>query len=170
MAEGAPPRRAIVSTALRPDLAETTGRWRWAEFFARNGVDRDTVLGRERAAARSEGPLPRVLVGLCGDEPVGMATLAAQDLDTRPDLTPWLAGVYVLPGHRRRGHARRLVAAIEDLAREAGFPTLWLYTRSAEPLYRACGWRAAETVARQGRDYLLMRRDLAGARGRGPVR
>lgn len=161
MAEGAAPHPAIVSTALRPDLAETTGRWRWAEFFGRNGVDRDTVLGLERAAARSEGPLPRVLVALRGDAPIGMATLASEDLDTRPDLTPWLAGVYVLPGHRRQGHARRLVAAVEDLARSGGFSTLWLYTRSAEPLYRACGWRAAETFARQGRRYVLMRRDLA---------
>lgn len=151
----------IVSTSARPDLAETTGFWRWAAFFARDGADRESVLAAERAAARATSALPRVLVSLSDGLPVGMAALAAEDLETRRDLTPWLAGVYVVPEHRGQGHASRLVRAVEDLARRSAIPTLWLYTRSAEPLYRRCGWQRAEVFERRERIYSLMRRDLA---------
>ena len=153
----------IVSTSTRPELAEITGAWRWAEFFARHGADRESVLVAERAATRANSILPRILMSLSKGRPVGMATLAAQDLDTRPDLTPWLAGVYVLPEHRRQGHASRLVGAVEDLARTAAIPTLWLYTRSAEPLYRRCGWQLTEVFERHGRNYSLMSRELESA-------
>ena len=152
----------IVSTASRPALAETTGQWRWAAFFARHGRSREEVLAAERDAARdAASPLPTVMVALSDGVPVGMAALAARDLDQRPDLGPWLAGVYVLPAFRQRGHATRLVGAVEDRARGAAIPCLWLYTRSAESLYRRCGWRTAETFERDGRRYSLMRRDLA---------
>lgn len=151
----------IVSTSKRAELAEVTGEWRWTAFFSRRGVARETVLAFERRAACATAVLPQVLVSLSGGVPVGMASLVAQDLDTRPDLTPWLAGVYVLPEHRRQGHAMRLVGAIEDVARTSAVSTLWLYTRSAQPLYRRCGWCASAVFERNGRDYTLMRRDLA---------
>ncbi len=71
--------------------------------------------------------MPRTFVLLVDDEPVGMASLDAHDLDTRPDLTPWLAGVFVAP-HARAGATPRLVAAVEAFAASLGVATLWLYT------------------------------------------
>jgi GNAT superfamily N-acetyltransferase len=154
-------RHDVISTRARPDLAEVTGQWRWVEFFARHGRSRESVIHAEREAARTTSAMPHVLVSLADGEPVGMATLAAHDLDARPDLGPWLAGVYVLPAFRGRGHATHLVGAIEDLARAAVIPALWLYTRTAEPLYRRCGWCTVERFPRNGHVYDLMRRDLS---------
>ncbi|MGY2047412.1 GNAT family N-acetyltransferase [Methylobacterium sp. JK268] len=154
---------AIVCTADRRDLAEITGRWRWQEFFGKRGRSLDEVLAAERAGAAAPPPMPRVLVLLDSGTPVGMAALAARDLDQRPDLTPWLAGVYVVPEARRQGHAGRLVAAVEARAREAGFSTLWLYTRTAERIYARAEWITVESVRSHGKDYVLMRRDLPAA-------
>ncbi len=52
--------------------------------------------------------------------------------------------MYVAPGARRRGHARRLLAELEACARELGHRRLRLDTNAAQPealeLYAACGY------------------------------
>jgi GNAT superfamily N-acetyltransferase len=104
--------------------------------------------------------MPRTLVLLADDEPVGTASLTAHDLDERPDLTPWLAGVFVVPHARRKGHAARLVAAIEQEAGAASIWTLWLYTNTAESIYARAGWQTVETVQHNGKPFALMRRHI----------
>ncbi|OAS21770.1 GNAT family N-acetyltransferase [Methylobacterium platani] len=151
---------AIVTTTDRPDLAPLTARWRWEAFARGQGRSLAEVTASEAATAAGPGPMPRTCVLLVDGAPVGMASLAARDLDPRPDLTPWLAGVYVAPEARGRGHAVRLVAAVEAQAAALGVATLWLYTRSAEGLYARIGWRTVEAFPYRERMYALMRRDL----------
>ena len=93
----------------------------------------------------------------------GTASLTAHDLDERPDLTPWLAGVFVRPDVRGRGYAGLLIAAVEQEARAASIPMLWLYTREAERVYARAGWRTVDTIQRDNSAYALMRRDLAAS-------
>jgi GNAT superfamily N-acetyltransferase len=151
---------AIVTTTERPDLVPVTARWRWEAFAQGQGRSLAEVTAVEFAGATTDGPMPRTFVLLIDDEPVGMASLAAHDLDPRPDLTPWLAGVFVAPHARSRGYAVRLVAAVEAEAVARGIPTLWLYTRKAEALYARIGWRTVETFSFRDKVYALMRRDL----------
>lgn len=150
----------IVSTAERPDLAAVTARWRWEAFYRDSGEPYDVVLQGARRTAAEAGPVPRTLVLLVDEEPVATASLTAADLDERPDLSPWLAGVFVVPHARGRGYAGHLVAAVEQMAREAGFLTLCLYTSAAERIYARAGWRTTETFERRGKAFALMRRDL----------
>jgi N-acetylglutamate synthase-like GNAT family acetyltransferase len=75
---------------------------------------------------------------------MGSAMLAAKDLDTHPHLSPWLAGVYVLPNFRRQGVATALVSRIIAEARSLGTPTLYLYTVSAERFFSRLGWSVME--------------------------
>jgi GNAT superfamily N-acetyltransferase len=52
--------------------------------------------------------------------------------------------MYVVPAARQRGHARRLLGALETAAREAGIARLRLDTNAQQPeallLYEACGY------------------------------
>jgi GNAT superfamily N-acetyltransferase len=76
-----------------------------------------------------------------GDGPVacgGLRTLdAAQGLGE-------IKRMYVVPDARRRGHARRLLSALEAAAREVGLTRLRLDTNAQQPeallLYEACGY------------------------------
>jgi GNAT superfamily N-acetyltransferase len=52
--------------------------------------------------------------------------LVAHDMDTRMDLSPWLAGVFVAPHHRRRGVGAALVQRIIDEATGLGVEQLYL--------------------------------------------
>ena len=153
----------IVSTRERPDLAPLVAQWLWEEFWHFGGYTLqetlDAVLTSVTAAA-----LPRTFILLANGEPVGTASLARDDLETRPDLLPWLAGVIVTPQARRKGYAAHLVSAVEDEARAQGVPTLWLYTHTAEHIYARLGWITVEHFLRQHgptkKRFALMRREL----------
>jgi putative acetyltransferase len=53
--------------------------------------------------------------------------------------------MYVEPAFRGRGIGRRLLAALEECARQAGYARVWLETGTAQPealrLYEASGYR-----------------------------
>jgi GNAT superfamily N-acetyltransferase len=91
---------------------------------------------------------------------VGTAGLRHDDLASRPDLTPWLAGVFVEPAARSRGYANALVRQVEAFAAAAGVPTLWLYTWTAAPLYARLGWQPVGPETDRGKDVVLMTRHL----------
>lgn len=151
---------SIVSTHDHPELVAVTGLWRWLGFFEDQGVDAAEVLRHERARAAGRAGLPRTFVLLEDGRPLGMVTLAEDDLDIRPDLNPWLADLYVDAPVRGRGHGLRLVRGLEAEARRMGLDQLWLFTSSAAALYAKAGWIAVETVARAGEAITIMRRDV----------
>ncbi len=155
---------SVVSTSERPDLVPEVARWLWDAWWRRHGHSFDQTLQAVQGSVTAR-PMPRTFILLVDGRPVGTASLAARDLDERPDLSPWLAGVFVLPDARGRGCAGRLIAAVEEECRAASTTTLWLYTRTAERLYARNGWRTVETFARNGKTYALMRRDLSGCAG-----
>ncbi|MFC7477124.1 GNAT family N-acetyltransferase [Dankookia sp. GCM10030260] len=152
----------ILAVSQHPALAPLVAGW-LVEAFGRPGgrtVEQTTAL----ILAPPKGP-EESFVLFDGETPAGTASLAHDDLDSRPDLTPWLAGVYVPPAFRGRGHAGALVRHVEGAARAAGVGTLWLYTWTAAPLYARLGWVEAgrEIEPKRNLQVVLMRRDLAGA-------
>ena len=151
---------SIVSTADRPDLVNITAQWRWEAFFRRGQRSFDDVLSQARQTAEQAPSMPRTFVLLADNEPIGTASLTAHDLEERPDLMPWLAGVYVVPQARGQGHAARLIVAVENESAALGMPVLWLYTNSAERIYARAGWKTVETVQHDGKPFALMWRDL----------
>ena len=149
----------IVSTADRPEFVPVVARWLWCAFARGHGRTLEYMIdavGKSVTASR----MPRTFVLLADGSPRGTASLVVRDLEERPDLTPWLAGVYVDPAARRLGHATRLISAVERQAVATGVPTLWLYTNTAERLYARAGWRTVETIQHNGAPHALMRRDF----------
>jgi GNAT superfamily N-acetyltransferase len=151
---------SIVSTSDRPDLVPVVARWLWGAFWHDSGKPFEQLLDAVRKSSEAASVMPRTFILLADGEPVGTASLVAQDLDERPDLTPWLAGVFVEPHARGQGYAGHLISAIEQEARCASIPTLWLYTHKAERIYARAGWQTVETVQHSGKPFVLMRRDL----------
>ena len=93
----------IVRIADRPDLVPTVADWLWHEWWRDDG---ETPEATRDAAAASMSPsgAPQTFVLLDDGEPIGTASLVAHDLDERPDRTGWLAGVFIVPDARGRGH------------------------------------------------------------------
>lgn len=92
-------------------------------------------------ASHREGPaIPSTIVALAGDTLLGSCSLLADDHATRA-YSPWLASLYVLNLHRRRGIGRALTARIVADAGALGVRTLYLYTHDGLRYYEALGWR-----------------------------
>ena len=151
---------SVTTTTDRPDLVPLVARWLWDAFWRHTDKSPDQLLDAVARSA-SERPMPRTFILLVGNEPVGTASLVAHDLDDRPELTPWLAAVFVVRHARGQGHAARLVTEVEAHARSASIATLWLYTNTAERIYARLGWRTAETIRHNGKPFALMRRELS---------
>ena len=149
----------IVSLVERPDLLPVVAQWQWLEWGRRQGATVAQVAAVLRACCTAQA-VPQGVVLLDGGVPAGTATLDHADLDARPDLTPWLANVFVSPDFRGRGHAKRLVRHIEAAARAGGIETLYLHTENATALYAGLGWSAMATAAYHGHAVTVMRRAL----------
>jgi len=153
--------KQIVRIADRPDLVPTVAGWLWHEWWRDAGETLQATRDAIAASVSCSGP-PQTFVLLADEEPVGTASLVAHDLDERPDLTPWLAGVFVVPEARGRGYVVHLIRSVEDACVRAGIATVWLYTAGAERIYARAGWQTVEFVQRQcRRPAALMRRDLS---------
>jgi GNAT superfamily N-acetyltransferase len=150
----------IVALRDRVDLVPIVAKWSHEEFWIYAGRTLEETQRLFTPVPRS-GWLPRTFVLLAGGTPVGTASIVEHDLDIRPQLTPWLASLVIDRAARGRGHSRTLVRFIEDFARRNGVATLWLFTWSAEQLYAKLGWRPAERLQRNGREIVVMRRNLA---------
>lgn len=70
-----------------------------------------------------------------------------RDTQTR---RPMIINVYTEPAYRRRGLARRLMAAMIDWARQQGYGTLSLHASEyGRPLYEALGFQASNEMRLQ---------------------
>ena len=101
--------------------------------------------------------VPQSFVLLADGNPVGTASITDHDLEERPDLAPWPAGVFVVPDARGCGFAGQLVAEREQEARRVSALTLWLPTSTAKRLYARIDWQAIETVLHNSQSVTLMR-------------
>lgn len=155
-----PPGLAVVRTAARPDLVPVVAGWLWQAFWRLDGYTLAHVTAVVGASGAGPGP-QQTFVLLRDARPIGTASLAVEDLDERPGLTPWLAGVFVVPEERGHGYVRHLLDAVEAACRAAGIGTLWLYTHTAEGVYARAGWSVAEVVERVGKPAVtVMRREF----------
>ena len=90
--------------------------------------------------------LPQTFVALIDAEPAGMYQLSmSDDLNSRPDLYPWLINVYVDEKFRGRNVARELMNTVKENAKELGLTELYLYTKHIG-LYEKFGWKFIEEV------------------------
>jgi len=71
---------------------------------------------------------------------LGSASILTNDMESRPQLSPWLASVFVAPQHRNRGIGSRLVQHLMAQAKNQGITTLYLFTPDKTGFYKKLGW------------------------------
>ena len=94
-------------------------------------------------------------------ELVGTVSLKYHDMDTRLDLDPWLGALLVLPEWRNHGVGTMLMRRATEEARRLKVPRLYLWTHSAERLYRKLGWQVVERSDYFGKETVVMQMDLS---------
>jgi GNAT superfamily N-acetyltransferase len=105
------------------------------EYVRRYGSHDETPVDPDEFAP----PGGTFLVARYGAVTIGCAGMRRHDANTVE-----VKRMFVRAEHRRRGHARRLLRALEDLAREQGYQRVVLETGLAQPeaiaLYASSGY------------------------------
>lgn len=150
----------VDSLADHLDLIPVIGRWHLDEFGRWGpGSSLETWTARLAKGTRRDG-IPTTFVAFVDDEPVGSALLLEHNMTTHDDLSPWLAGVYVIPAYRGQGIGEALVRHSEMQAGQIGCPRLYLYTPSVEGFYERLGWSTIRREIYIGEAVAIMAKDI----------
>ena len=144
--------------ADHPDLLPILREWferEWADYYGPGGPG---DAARDLAAYSGRDRLPIGLVAFRDGTPCGLAALKGESIDTHPHLGPWAAAGLVLPEYRRMGIGARLLAALESLAWELGYPATYTGTSTSASLMERSGWELVERLEYHGEDLGIYRK------------
>lgn len=139
-----------------PEFIPLLSEWHHAEWsYLRPGFTLEDRIARFETFHNRREP-PVVFIACNGHQLLGSAMLVTSDMDTRPELSPWLAGVFTAPEHRGQGIASVLCRHVVHHATELGFTRLYLYTPSAANFYARLGWKIMEQTRYRNTDVTIM--------------
>ncbi|HSC83492.1 MAG TPA: GNAT family N-acetyltransferase [Pseudomonas sp.] len=142
-----------------PDHTNQLAEWLYRQFPYEFSEQSLADWQAEFAAGQNNGDW-EMLIAQEGEELLGCAGLARDDLALRPDLGPWLACVYVRPQARGQGLAERLIEEICATARERGHGLLYLHTHDRAAYYAKRGWTLLERFQAWDAEQNLMTKKL----------
>ena len=142
--------------ADHPEALPILARWLHEEWgHLRPGDSIEARQARLRNFSNRDR-IPLTVVALDDGELLGSASLVAHDMETRMELTPWLAGVFVAKRYRRKGIGGELVRRIMAEAGKLNVPLLYLYTVHSEKFYAGLGWTFQERTAYREQQVVIM--------------
>jgi len=92
-----------------------------------------------RHSSKDKGGIPRFYIAKEDNEIVGTYALLRNDINSRQDLFPWLACLYVKPEHRGKAIGKSLLEHGLNVTAQLGHEKLFL-TSDLEGYYENYGW------------------------------
>jgi N-acetylglutamate synthase-like GNAT family acetyltransferase len=128
----------------RPEFLDTVADRIWQTWWKPDGHPLGYISGRLRENL-SESAIPFALVAHDGAAFLGTASVIASDLAERPQLTPWVAAVWVEPHARQRGIGGALVDRATRDCFTLGASRAYLCARPQHSaFYERLGWTLIE--------------------------
>jgi predicted N-acetyltransferase YhbS len=130
--------------ADRPEFIPTLARWHYEEWgYLRPDDSVEARIVRLQGRCNRK-KIPLTFVALSDEQLIGSASLVEHDMDNRPELSPWLAGVFVSTEFRRQGIGAALVRRVMDEGKALRVSRLYLYTTDRAAFYAYFGWSLME--------------------------
>jgi N-acetylglutamate synthase-like GNAT family acetyltransferase len=124
----------------RPEFFDSVADRIWQAWWQADGHPLDYISGRLRENLDAT-PIPFALVAHDGEAFLGTASVIASDLAERPQLTPWVAAVWVEPQARGRGVGGALVNRATQDCFALGIGRAYLCARpQRSTFYEGLGW------------------------------
>lgn len=152
----------IIDLADEPLHIPTLAKWHHDEwgYLNPNGSIEQRIEKMERYL--SSGLIPSTFIAKEGVTVLGSAAIIENDMDTHPELSPWLASVFVAPEHRGNGIGSKLVNYILERAHLEQLGTLYLFTPTKEQFYSRLGWSTNRKEKYRGVSVTIMDIELNG--------
>lgn len=124
-----------------PEYIKTCAEWSFSSWghYTPERTFADFIKSRQEYL--NDYKLPLTMIALYNNIPVGMCSLAA-NRGILPELTPWLATLYVTPEYRSQGIGKALEQAICNKAKSLGFDKIYCFTSDLSIIswYQENGW------------------------------
>lgn len=147
----------ILNLAEAPEHIPTIAAWHQAEWGYLNPAGTlETRIERMQRFLKG-AHMPSMYIGVDGRRVIGTAALVESDMDSHPELSPWLASVYVDPEYRKRGVGAALVKHVVSVARMQGRSPLYLFTPDQARFYLGLGWQFIAQESYRGGEATLMK-------------
>lgn len=147
----------ILDLSQEPEHIPTLAEWHHHEWAHLNpGGSLENRIERMQGYLGSE-LVPSTFIFKQDEVLAGSAAIIVSDMDSRPELTPWLASVFVAPEFRRQGVGSRLVEHVMSQAWQAGIDRLYLFTPDRADFYQRLGWTPMVEELYRGHHVTVMR-------------
>ena len=143
-----------------PHVIPTVADWLFNQFGYLEPATTIELVERQLNQRLNTTGCPVTLLSFEGEDLGGTASLIESDLDSRPDLSPWLADVYVHPSSRKHGHGVHLAQGIAECAKRSGFTKIYLYTADQQSFFGRLGWVKLQDWQHHGTIITIMEREL----------
>jgi N-acetylglutamate synthase-like GNAT family acetyltransferase len=154
------PEVRITYLADTPKIIPLLAQWHHTQWSDLTGAPSlEQRISRLQAHLQHQA-IPMTVVAWVKHQPVGCASLVANDMEILAEWIPWLANVYVLPEYRHQGIGAKLVQRIAAETLKLGYPRLYLYTLDQAHFYEELGWHIYDVRPYRGYDMTVMTRDL----------
>jgi len=137
---------ALTISDLRqcPEFFDDVADRIWRAWWKPRGHPLDYIRSRLTENMHAE-PIPLALVAHEGGKFLGTASLIVSDLEQRPELSPWVAAVWVEPRARRHGVGAALVDRAAKACFALGIARAYLCARPERTgFYQRLGWILVE--------------------------
>jgi predicted N-acetyltransferase YhbS len=153
----------IIDLKQQPQHIPAIAAWHFAEWAHLNPGRTQLWLEQHMQCYLADAFIPSMFIALDDESQrvLGTSSLIAHDLAERPDLTPWLANVYVDASQRGKGLGRQLVVHAMQQAKQAEINTLYLFTPDQQAFYARLGWQYLCTEYLHGHAETVMQVSLA---------
>ena len=146
----------IIDLKHKPEYLKPLSQWhheQWAYLNPGQSLsDRQESMG----SFLQDQFIPSTYCAEFNNQVVGSAAIIDNDMDSHPELSPWLASVYVAPSWRKQGIATTLMRHIIKQAKSHDIGQLYLFTPDEEDFYLARGWELIRRETYRDSDVSLM--------------
>jgi GNAT superfamily N-acetyltransferase len=150
----------ILNLKDKPEHLLPLAQWHHAEWSYLNPLRSFDQRVQEMQEDLEGKVIPTTFVAEDAGELLGSACILADDMSSHPELTPWLASVYVNEIHRGKGIGSTLVKRVMQHAQENGVKRLYLYTPDQEQMYARLGWQLYSREPYNGTPVTIMSIDF----------
>ncbi|MFK0569685.1 GNAT family N-acetyltransferase [Endozoicomonas sp.] len=146
----------IVNLKELPSCIDRIAFWHFSEWGAWYPDSELEDFKADMEASLLASKIPQTWVLMEEEEGWGSVSILEKDLPDYPELSPWLANVYVEPSKRGLGYGQRLVRVAMEFAVQQNLKPLFLYTTDQMSFYEKLGWETFKEDVYQGKKIFLM--------------
>ena len=151
----------VIDLKLAPQYIPQLAQWHHKEWAHLSPPESSaSTLIAQMSEYLTDAVIPKMFIGEEANQVTGSSSLIAEDMDSRTDLSPWLANVYVNASHRNKGLGKLLVKAVVDYAKALGLQKIYLFTADKADFYQTLGWSIISREDYKGGRVTIMEYEL----------